>query len=81
MQLGKLQAATQAQQMDLFALSPNLSNKTESPELMATLDRVNKRFPNSLGVNPAQKGQNKAFHVENESPHYTTHWKQFPVVK
>jgi DNA polymerase V len=68
-------------QLSLFS-QPNLKERNKKTELMATLDKVNKRWGrNTLQV--ASQGIKKPWKMNQScvSPHYTTRWQEIPVVK
>ena len=68
-------------QLSLFSQA-NLTERNKRTELMATLDKVNRRWgSNTLQV--ASQGIKKAWKMNQSfiSPHYTTRWQEIPVVK
>ena len=68
-------------QLSLFSQA-NLKERNKKTELMATLDKVNKRWGrNTLQV--ASQGTKKPWKMNQSfiSPHYTTRWQEIPVVK
>ena len=68
-------------QLSLFSQA-NLTERNKRTELMATLDKVNKRWGrNTLQV--ASQGTKKPWKMNQSfvSPHYTTQWEEIPVVK
>jgi DNA polymerase V len=78
--LGDLTSQKQIQ-LSLFS-QPNLKERNKKTELMATLDKVNKRWGrNTLQV--ASQGIKKPWKMNQSfiSPHYTTRWQEIPVVK
>jgi len=76
-QLGHIHAASNPDQIDLFAVNaPN-----NGTELMNTIDKINSRFPK--GITLSATGINTGWQVPVEylSPHYTTNWNELAVVK
>jgi len=68
-------------QLSLFSQA-SLKERNKKTELMATLDKVNRRWgSNSLQV--ASQGTEKAWKMNQSfiSFHYTTRWQDLPVVK
>jgi DNA polymerase V len=68
-------------QLSLFSQA-DLTERNKKNELMATLDKVNKRWGrNTLQI--ASQGTTKAWKMNQSfvSPHYTTQWEEIPVVK
>lgn len=79
-QLGHIQAASVPNQIDLFDLAGH-DNRNKSDELMATIDKINRRFPKGIslsatGINTSWQGP-----VEHLSQHYTTNWDEVAVVR
>jgi DNA polymerase V len=79
-QLSHIQPASTTEQLDLFAMTvPGW--KTDSPALMQTMDRINRRFPKGIAV--AAAGFDKAWQskVERLSQRYTTDWRELLRVR
>jgi DNA polymerase V len=79
-QLGHIQAASVPNQIDLFDLTGH-DNRNKSDELMATIDKINRRFPK--GITLSATGINTGWQspVEYLSQHYTTSWDELVVVR
>jgi DNA polymerase V len=68
-------------QLSLFSQA-NLKERNKRTELMATLDKVNRRLGNNT-IQVASQGITKPWKMNQSfiSPHYTTRWQEIPVVK
>lgn len=68
-------------QLSLFS-QENLKERNKRTELMATLDKVNRRLGNNT-LQVASQGTTKTWKMNQSfiSPHYTTRWQEIPVVK
>jgi len=79
-QLSYIQAKTSAGQLELFAFD-NDELPTENSVLMATIDKINKRFPKKIAI--AATGFDKSWQPKAEriSQRYTTDWKELVLVK
>lgn len=78
--LGELVSQKQIQ-LSLFSQA-DLIERNKKTELMATFDKVNRRWGrNTLQV--ASQGTKKLWKMNQSfvSPHYTTQWEELPVVK
>jgi DNA polymerase V len=78
-QLGRIQPASLPDQMDLFDWAA--VGHAGSAELMQAMDRINRRYPKSIGV--AAAGFDKAWKPKAEriSKRYTTDWGELINVK
>jgi DNA polymerase V len=79
-QLGQIQPASMRGQLDLFDLSTTI-RQVDSPVLMQTVDRINRRFPKGIAV--AATGFDKAWQSKAEriSRRYTTDWRELLRVR
>ena len=79
-QLSYIQAKTSAGQLELFAFD-NDELPAENSVLMATIDKINKRFPKKISI--AATGFDKSWQPKAEriSQRYTTDWKELVLVK
>ena len=79
-QLSHLQPVTKLGQTELFDFVGD-SLPTENRPLMATMDKINKRFPKKLSI--AATGTDKSWQPKTEriSQRYTTDWKELALVK
>ena len=68
-------------QLSLFS-QENLKERNKKNELMATLDKVNKRW-GSDSLQVASQGTTKTWKMNQSftSPHYTTRWQEIPMVR
>jgi DNA polymerase V len=78
-QLSHIQPATLAEQIDLFEREAFVH--TESEKLMATVDRINRRFPKGIGIAAAGFRQDWQPKAERISKRYTTDWRELVIVK
>ncbi len=79
-QLGHIQAASVPSQIDLFDLTEQ-DNRNKSDELMATIDKINRRFPKGITLSAAGINTGWQSPVEHLSQHYTTSWDEIVVVR
>jgi DNA polymerase V len=79
-QLSDIQPASMPGQLDLFDMAEP-SRQSDSPVLMQTMDRINRRFPKGIAVTSA--GFDKAWQskVERLSQRYTTDWRELLSVR
>ena len=79
-QLSYIQAKTSAGQLELFDFD-NDELPAENSVLMATIDKINKRFPKKISI--AATGFDKSWQPKAEriSQRYTTDWKELVLVK
>ena len=79
-QLSHIQPVTTRGQCELFDFADD-SLPTENRSLMATLDKINQRFPKKLSI--AATGTDKSWKPKTEriSQRYTTDWKELLCVK
>jgi len=79
-QLSHIQSAITLGQTELFDFADD-SLPTENRPLMATLDKINQRFPKKLSI--AATGTDKSWKPKTEriSQRYTTDWKELVWVK
>ena len=79
-QLSHIQPVTTPGQCELFDFTDD-SLPTENRPLMATLDKINQRFPKKLSI--AATGTDKSWKPKTEriSQRYTTDWKELAKVK
>ncbi|MCF6203662.1 MAG: Y-family DNA polymerase [Methylococcaceae bacterium] len=79
-QLGHIKAASLPSQIDLFDFTEH-NDRNTSDELMATIDKINHRFPK--GITLSTTGTNTGWQspVEHLSQHYTTSWDEIVVVR
>jgi DNA polymerase V len=79
-QLGHIQQASAPSQIDLFDLT-EYSRHNSSDDLMATIDKINHRFPK--GITLSATGINTGWQspVEHLSQRYTTSWDEIATVK
>jgi len=79
-QLSHIEAKTRVGQLELFDFD-NDELPAENSVLMATMDRINKRFPKKISI--AATGFDKSWQPKAEriSQRYTTDWKELVLVK
>ena len=82
-QLGHIQPASTPNQVDLFSFSENnnFCSDSNGTALMATIDKINQRFPKGISVSTTEIKNSWQTPVEYLSPHYTTRWKELAIVK
>jgi len=82
-QLDHIQPASIPKQVDLFDFSKNntLYRDSNGIALMATIDKINQRFPKGISVSTTGIKNGWQTPVEYLSPHYTTRWKELAIVK
>jgi len=78
-QLGHIRPASLPNQIDLFDLTEYGLNK--SHDLMATLDKINQRFPKGISISAASVSNNWQYSVEHLSKRYTTDWNELAIAK
>ncbi len=80
MQRSNIQAKTSEGQLELFDFEDD-DLPTENSVLMATMDKINKRFPKKIAI--AATGFDKSWQAKAEriSQRYTTDWKELVLVK
>jgi len=68
-------------QLSLFSQA-NQKERNKKAELMATLDKVNRRWGSNT-IQVASQGIKKPWKMNQSfvSSHYTTRWQEIPVVK
>lgn len=75
-QLSQIQAQTAPEQFDLFG-----SNQSqESPQLMETVDQINRRFPKAIAIATTKIDQTWKPKAEKLSQRYTTNWQELVTV-
>lgn len=79
-QLGHIQATSVPNQIDLFDLAGH-DNRNKSDELMATIDKINRRFPKGISLSATGINTSWQSPVEHLSQHYTTNWDEVAVVR
>jgi len=82
-QLGHIQLASIPKQVDLFNVTENnnLYHDSNGISLMATIDKINQRFPKGISVSTTGIKNSWQTPVEYLSPHYTTRWQELAIVK
>ncbi|AEG00398.1 Y-family DNA polymerase [Methylomonas methanica] len=75
-QLSQIQSHTAPEQLDLFDSQQTL----ESPQLMQTLDQINRRFPKGIAIATTKIDQTWKPKAENLSQRYTTDWRELVTV-
>ncbi len=75
-QLSHIQPQTAPGQMDLFGRLRN----HESPELMQTIDQINRRFPKGIAIATTKIDQSWKPKAGNLSQRYTTDWREIMTV-
>lgn len=79
-QFSHIQPASVPNQLDLFDFA-NQSLPSDSPQLMKTLDQINRLFPKAISI--AATGFEKSWKSKAEriSQRYTTDWRELLTVK
>ena len=81
-QLGHIQPSSTPKQVDLFNFTKNpLYSGSNGVALMATIDKINQRFPKGISVSTTGIKNSWQTPVEYLSPRYTTQWKELAIVK
>ncbi|WP_324615360.1 Y-family DNA polymerase [Methylomonas albis] len=75
-QLSHIQPHTTPEQFELFANAES----QESPELMQTLDQINRRFPKGIAIASTRIDQSWKPKTERLSQRYTTDWRELVAV-
>lgn len=75
-QLSQIQPQTAPEQFDLFGANQS----QESPQLMQTLDQINRRFPKGISIASTQIDKTWKPKAERISQRYTTNWRELVVV-
>ena len=79
-QLSHIQTKTTLGQLELFDFDHE-DLPIENSVLMATMDKINKRFPKKITIATTGFDQSWQPKAERISPHYTTDWRELLVVK
>ncbi len=79
-QLGHIQAASVPSQIDLFDLAEH-DDRNKSDKLMATIDKINRRFTKGIALSATGINTGWQSPVEYLSQHYTTSWDEIVVVR
>ena len=79
-QLSHIQTKTTQGQLELFDFDHE-DLPIENSVLMATMDKINKRFPKKITIAATGFDQSWQPKAERISPHYTTDWRELLVVK
>lgn len=75
-QLSQIQPQSAPNQFDLF----DSSQTQESPQLMQTIDQINRRFPKGIAIATTKIDQTWKPKAENLSQRYTTDWRELMTV-
>jgi len=75
-QLSQIQSQMAPEQFELFASTES----QESPQLMQTLDQINRRFPKGIAIASTRIDQSWKPKTERLSQRYTTDWRELVAV-
>jgi DNA polymerase V len=75
-QLSHIQPQTAPNQFDLF----DSQQTQESPQLMQTIDQINRRFPKGIAIATTKIDQTWKPKADNLSQRYTTDWRELMKV-
>ncbi|MDD2762317.1 MAG: DUF4113 domain-containing protein, partial [Methylomonas sp.] len=75
-QLNQIRSQMAPEQFELFASAET----QESPQLMQTLDQINRRFPKGIAIASTRIDQSWKPKTERLSQRYSTDWRELVVV-